>query len=98
MREAKKGERLRFTQAALGSPLGRKAAKLDQARLVRVQRQHKLLHPLPQVRQKALGRPFVLKSRHHIIGVTHEDDFTPGVMLSPAVSPQVEYVMQIDVS
>ena len=45
--EAEKGEGLRTPLAALLSSHGRKAAELDQARLVLVQRQAELGQPLP---------------------------------------------------
>src|SRR5215831_8088811 len=67
--ETKEGERLRFAKAVPGSILGRKTAELDQSRLVRMQRERELLHPLLQVDTKALGIRLVLKAADNIVGV-----------------------------
>jgi len=60
--KTKKVERLRFAKAAPRSILGREAAELDQASLVRTQRECELLHPLLQCCLKALGTGLVLEA------------------------------------
>ena len=64
--EPKKVERLRFSKATPRSILGRKAAELDQARLVRMQRECELLHPLVQCCLKALGISLVLEAADNV--------------------------------
>jgi hypothetical protein len=66
VREAQEGERRRFTQAALLSIVRRIAAKLDEARLVRLQRQGEPLQALPQFCLKALGVALVLKTGDYV--------------------------------
>src|SRR5215475_13319597 len=39
----------------------------------------------------------MLKSSHEVIGETHEDDFSPCLLLPPLLNPEVEYIMEIDV-
>ena len=95
--ETKKVERLRFTKATPRSIRCRKAAELDQASLVRMQRECELLHPLLQVGAKALGVSLVLKASDNIVGVAYEDDVTVSVVLTPPLRPQVEDVMEVDV-
>ena len=58
----KEVERLRFAKTAPRSIRCRIAAELDQARLVRMQRQCELLHPLLQLCMKALGIGLVLEA------------------------------------
>ena len=98
MNETKEGERLRFAKAVPGSILGRKTAELDQSRLVRMQRERELLHPLLQVDTKALGIRLVLKAADNIVGVAHEDDVAVSVVLTPPLRPQIEDVVEVDVS
>ncbi len=95
--ETKEIERLRFAKAAPRSILGRKAAELDQTRLVRMQREVELLHPPLQVSVKALGVSLMLKAGNNIVCVAHEDDVAVCVVMTPPVRPQVEDVMEIDV-
>ena len=97
VREAKKVERLRFAKTAPRSILGRKAAELDQASLVRMQRECELLRPLLQCCMKALGISLVLEAADNVVGVAHEDDAAGGVVMTPPVCPQVEDVMEVDV-
>src|SRR5436309_13144804 len=65
--EAKEVKRLRFTKTFLGSARRRKAAELDQAGLLRMQRQRELFHPLPQVRQELFSLCFVLEANDDIV-------------------------------
>jgi len=52
--KAQKVERLQLPQTSRRPPLGRKAAELDQARLVRMQSQRELREPLAQVPHELL--------------------------------------------
>ncbi len=95
--ETKKRKRLRFAKTAPRAIPGRVAAELDEASLVRMQRECKLLHPLLQFRVKALGVSLVLKAGDNIVGIAHKNDVTVCVVMTPPLSPQVEDVMEIDV-
>jgi hypothetical protein len=78
--------------------LGRITAKLNQAGFVRMQRQRELFHSLPHIRQEASGFTFVPETDDDIIGVAHYDDLTPGMALAPPVCPEIEDVMEVDIS
>ena len=98
VRETQKIEGLRLSQPALLSVDRRKAAKFDQARLVRVERQRELLQSFPQCHQESMGIVGSFKADHHIIGVAHDDDVATGVMFAPVVDPEIEDIMEKDVS
>ena len=55
MREAQEVERLRFAKATPCAFGRREATKLDQARLIRVQRQRERRQPLCQLRSEPFG-------------------------------------------
>lgn len=97
MRKTKKVERLRFTKPVRFSISYRETAELDQARLVRVQRQSELFHPCAKIRQKTPCIVLVLKPDDTIVSVAHNDDIPAGVAMSPLLSPQIEGVVQITV-
>ena len=73
------------------------AAEFEQARLLRVQLQAKLFHPLPECFQKAAGFPFVLEAGNEVVGRScqhsHQDDFASGLLAPPAVRPEVEHIV-----
>src|SRR5207245_5176889 len=75
----------------------RMAAKLDQARLVRMQAQREAFQPLAQGRQKPLGIGPVLKAGDEVVGISHDDDVPLGVTVSPLPRPEIESVVQVDV-
>jgi len=52
---------------------------------------------LALVRQEPLGVVAMLKARHVVIGVAHENDIASRVASSPLVGPQVKHVVQVDV-
>src|ERR1700693_3927500 len=61
--KAKKVEGLRFSEPATSASFRRKAAELDQAGLVRIERQRELLEPLTHIVPEAPGRPSRARSR-----------------------------------
>ena len=96
VREAQKGERLRFAQPSLPSVLSREPSELDEPGLVRVQFQFKTSKPLLQVVQKSLRVLLVLKTRHEIIGVPHDDCVAFDLVGAPLLlEPEIENVMQV---
>src|SRR5215218_1163186 len=95
--EPQEAERLRFAEPALGAPARREAAKRDQAGLVRMQRQRKLLQARAHRVPEALGIGLVLETDHDIIRVTDDHHVPAGLPPSPALGPEVEHVVQVDV-
>jgi hypothetical protein len=73
------------------------AAKLDQAGLVRMQRQRKLPQPFAHRVPEATGVALVLKADDDIVGVPHDDHVARGLAPSPALRPEVESIVQVDV-
>src|SRR5438128_3714919 len=96
--ETQEVEGLRLAQAAPFAVRRRMAAKLDQARLVRMQAQREAFQPLAQGRQKPLGIGPVLNAGDEVVGISHDDDVPLGVTVSPLPRPEIEGVMQVDVS
>jgi hypothetical protein len=39
----------------------------------------------------------MLEAYDDVIGVTHDDDLTSGIALSPLVCPEIEEVMEVDI-
>src|SRR5262252_1629489 len=60
--KAKKVEGLRFSEPAVSASFRRKAAELDQAGLVRIERQRELLEPLAHIVPEAPGVRLVLEA------------------------------------
>src|ERR1700720_4702900 len=75
----------------------RKAAELDQAGLVRIEWQQELLEPLAHIVPEAPGVRLVLEADDNVISIPHEDHVARGLVPSPALGPEVEHVMQVDV-
>lgn len=97
MCESQEVEGFRLSQPAF-LPVDRcKAAKLDQACLVRVELKQEFLQSFPQCHQEPLGIVGSFEADHGIIGVTHDNEVSAGVMFAPAVDPEVEDVMEKDV-
>src|SRR3984893_4315927 len=71
--------------------------KLQQARLVRVQLQPKLLQSLPQDFQKTLGIRLGLEPNDEIVQIPHDDHLTLRLCRPPSLCPQVEHVVQVHV-
>jgi hypothetical protein len=86
-----------FAEPALSAPFCREAAELDQAGLVRVERQRELLEPPAHIAPEAPGVSLVLEADDYVISVAHEDHVALGLAPSPALGPEVEHVMQVDV-
>ena len=64
--EPQETEGLRFAEPALGAPVRREAAKRDQAGLVRMQRQRKLLQARAHRVPEASGIGLVLETDHDV--------------------------------
>ena len=96
--EAQEREGLRFTDTAFLAIDRRVAAELNHTGLVRVERQRECLEPLTHCIEKTTCVVLMFEAGHQIIRVAHDDHVAPGLLPSPAVGPQIEYVVQVDVA
>src|SRR6516162_9725572 len=62
-----------------------------------MQRQRELLQPRAHDLQEASGLGLVLESDDEIVGIAHDDHVARGLTPSPALSPEIEDVVQVDV-
>ena len=90
-------EGLRFSEPAPSAFVRRMATKLDQAGLLRIERQRELLHPLAHRIVEAPGVRLVLEANDDVVGIAHNDHVAGGLAPSPAFGPEVEGVVQVDV-
>lgn len=97
MREAEKVEGLGLPVATTPSVAVRKAAELDQARLVGMQLQTKLSKSLAQCDQELLGLGSMLKAHNEIIRKAHHDHVAVRPLPTPLLDPEVEHVVQVEV-
>src|SRR5271166_6676443 len=95
--EAQERERLRFAEPAPRSIRRRKAAELDQAGLVRMERQRKLIQPLTHRLQEASGVGLPLEARDQIVGIAHDYHVARGLAPPPALGPEIEDIVQVDI-
>ena len=63
-----------------------------------MQFQAELPKPLGEFRTKLLGIRFVLEASHDVVRVPHRDDLTLRSLTTPCLNPQIEDVMEIDIS
>ena len=75
----------------------RVAAELDQAGLVRIERQRELLQPLAHRIPETPGVSPVLKPNDDVVGIAHDDHVAGSLAPSPAFGPEIEGVVQVDV-
>ena len=95
--EPKKVKRLRPSLLPYSTPLGRKAAKLDQSRFVGMQSKPELSEPFPELIQESSRRSNILKAHHTVVGIANYDDVSLPWPFSPVLNPEIEGVVQIDV-
>src|ERR1700693_483902 len=96
--EAQESEGLRSADAAFLAVGCRVAAELNQAGLVRMERQRECLEPLTHRIEETSCVVLMLEAGHQIISVAHDDHVALGLLPSPAFSPQIEYGVQVDVA
>jgi hypothetical protein len=97
VRETQEVEGLSFLSDATASRQGGQPPKSQQSRLLRVQFQGELCESLAQFAPKPFGITPVLEARNQIVSVAHEDHVPECTPISPASSPKVEDVVQVDV-
>src|SRR5215470_4118021 len=62
-----------------------------------MQRQRELLQPRAHDLQEASGLGLVLESDDEIVGIAHDDHVARGLTPAPALGPEIEDVVQVDV-
>ena len=87
MRKPQEVEGLRCPHPGRFSTAGREAAKGDQAGLVGMQLQRKLLQSFPQLSQEPLRVASMLEPYNEIVDIARDDQVTSGRSLSPLLSP-----------
>jgi hypothetical protein len=94
VREAEEGERFWLAQSTLVSAFDREAAELDQAGFVWMQVQAELREAPSEFLKAAFGIGAVLEPHDEIVRVPDDDRIALCVVLSPVLSPQIEYVVE----
>ena len=97
MGEAQEVERLRSALPPFAPTFGRISAELNQPRFIGMQSQSEFAESFPDCFQKRPRRSFILKAHHTIIGVAQHDDLSLPWLFTPALNPQVEGVVQVDI-
>ena len=97
VRKAQEVERFPSAPPPSAPSFDRKAAELDQTRLVRVRGEPELRQPFPKVLQESLRRPHILKARHTIVGTTNHNDLSLLWLFAPALDPGIEGVVEVNV-
>src|SRR3954453_18705255 len=95
--ETQESEGFRLAEAAPLAVARRISSELDQPGLLRVERQCELLKPVAPHIEEPTGVGLVLEADDDIIRVAHNDHVTGGLPLSPAVGPEVESVVKVDI-
>jgi hypothetical protein len=62
-----------------------------------MERQHELLKPRTYRIKETSSVVLTLEANDHIIGIAHDDHVTGGLTLSPAIGPEIENVVQVDI-
>jgi hypothetical protein len=75
-------EGLRFSEPAPSASVRSVASKLDQAGLLRIERQRELLQPLAHRIPEAPGVRLVLKANDDVVGIAHDNDVARGLVPS----------------
>ena len=74
------------------------APEFNQARLLWVQFQPEFPQPFLQLLQKQFCVFFSLEPQHAVVGVAHDNHVTARLLLPPCFCPQIQYVMQVEIS
>ena len=98
MRKAEKIERFRLPFSTPQPLVDRIRTELQQSRFLGMQLQVELLHAFREFRPKLIGIRLAVKSNHDVVRKTHHDNVAVRPLLTPRLDPQVEHVMEINVS
>jgi hypothetical protein len=94
VRETQKVKRLTLASAFLLASGRAVATKLDQASLLGMKIQAKLLESLSECLQAGSCIRLMLKANHEVIRITNHNALTFRMTLSPLIDPQIENVVQ----
>src|ERR671910_1322357 len=94
VREAQEVERLGLADASRLAVAGGEAPELDQPRLVGMQFQAELRHPLAKLSEELPSVTLMLEPGHKVVGEAHDDHFTVGVATPPLPGPPIEDVVE----
>ena len=94
--EAEEVESLRLPLSPRLTLLGRVATEADQPGLCRVQRQFERAQPFLEIIEERLRLMLVLEADNGVVRIA-DDDHVAGRLAAPAMGPQIEHVMQVDV-
>ena len=97
VREPEEVECLRFALSPPSTIRRCVAPKLQQAGLRGVKLQTEFAQTLLQLAQEAFRFPAMLEPDHEVVRVADYDDISLGMAPTPAVCPQIEDVMKIDI-
>src|SRR5215469_6994051 len=86
-REPQEREGFRFTESAFPAIGRREATKLNQAGLVRMERQHERLKSRAHRNEEATSIVLVFEADDQIVGIPHDDHIAGGLTPSPACGP-----------
>jgi hypothetical protein len=95
--EAQEAKTLRFAKPAPSAPVRRIATELDQSGFDRMKRQREPLQPLAHRIQETPGVSLLFEAHDDIVGITHDDHVARSLAPSPALGPQIDDVVQVDV-
>jgi len=98
MGEPQEVERLRLPNTPRRASLGGEPPELNQPGLVGMQLQPELREPLTKLVEEPLGVTVMLEPDDEVIGETSDDHIATRVPTPPLPDPQVEHVMQVNVS
>ncbi len=73
-------------------------AERDQPGLVRMELQGELLQSRLHRLHEASGVVLPLEADDLVVGIAHHDHLAPGFPPSPALNPEIESVVQVDVA
>ena len=97
MREPEEIEGLRFALTATTSIEPGIGAKLDHARLVRMERKAEALQTLPKIIQEAFRLMAILEPKDEVVGITNDDQIALCITAAPLMCPKVQDVVQINI-
>ena len=74
------------------------AAEFQQAGLLPVKLKRELLEPLSHRVPKVLRIGFMLETHNDVVSISHDDHIAGGFAPPPLLRPEIENVVQVDVS
>src|SRR5690242_7100892 len=95
--KAQEREGFRLAEAAPFAVAGRKTTELDQPGLLRVERQRELLKPVAHHVEEPTSVGLVQEADHDVICIPQDDHVTGSFTLSPAIGPEIEHIVKVDV-